>query len=150
MLKVGSDKCVLVADPGRCTADRRQGGIWENVCGGALQRRLGPYMPAHLLGHAHAGRLLPHHSWLRGAAREGVAELRSPLSVGIATLLDALWNSDGLSSSIANGAVFCLFLKRIGHGDKNHTDADRSPVFIQFVDCVWQLTRQVSGKWHSY
>uniref|UniRef100_A0A672JQE8 Phosphatidylinositol-3,5-bisphosphate 3-phosphatase MTMR2 n=1 Tax=Salarias fasciatus TaxID=181472 RepID=A0A672JQE8_SALFA len=34
------------------------------------------------------------------------------------------------------------FQLRIGHGDKNHTDADRSPVFIQFVDCVWQLTRQ--------
>ncbi|XP_041865076.1 myotubularin-related protein 2 isoform X2 [Melanotaenia boesemani] len=34
------------------------------------------------------------------------------------------------------------FQLRIGHGDKNHTDADRSPVFIQFIDCVWQLTRQ--------
>ncbi|XP_068600513.1 myotubularin-related protein 2 isoform X3 [Brachionichthys hirsutus] len=34
------------------------------------------------------------------------------------------------------------FQLRIGHGDKNHTDADRSPVFVQFIDCVWQLTRQ--------
>uniref|UniRef100_A0A3B3ZF33 Phosphatidylinositol-3,5-bisphosphate 3-phosphatase MTMR2 n=1 Tax=Periophthalmus magnuspinnatus TaxID=409849 RepID=A0A3B3ZF33_9GOBI len=34
------------------------------------------------------------------------------------------------------------FQTRVGHGDKNHTDADRSPVFIQFIDCVWQLTRQ--------
>ncbi|XP_040037828.1 phosphatidylinositol-3,5-bisphosphate 3-phosphatase MTMR2 isoform X3 [Gasterosteus aculeatus] len=34
------------------------------------------------------------------------------------------------------------FQLRLGHGDKNHTDADRSPVFIQFIDCVWQLTRQ--------
>ncbi|PWA22720.1 hypothetical protein CCH79_00002034, partial [Gambusia affinis] len=34
------------------------------------------------------------------------------------------------------------FQLRIGHGDKNHNDADRSPVFIQFIDCVWQLTRQ--------
>ncbi|XP_045572187.1 myotubularin-related protein 2 isoform X3 [Salmo salar] len=33
-------------------------------------------------------------------------------------------------------------IKRIGHGDKNHTDADRSPVFLQFIDCVWQITRQ--------
>lgn len=47
------------------------------------------------------------------------------------------------SSFITDGLHFCLFFKRIGHGDKNHTDADRSPVFIQFVDCVWQLTRQV-------
>uniref|UniRef100_A0A8C8K0V5 phosphatidylinositol-3,5-bisphosphate 3-phosphatase n=1 Tax=Oncorhynchus tshawytscha TaxID=74940 RepID=A0A8C8K0V5_ONCTS len=35
------------------------------------------------------------------------------------------------------------FQLRIGHGDKNHTDADRSPVFLQFIDCVWQITRQV-------
>ncbi|XP_024121938.1 myotubularin-related protein 2 [Oryzias melastigma] len=34
------------------------------------------------------------------------------------------------------------FQQRIGHGDKNYTDAERSPVFVQFVDCVWQLTRQ--------
>uniref|UniRef100_A0A673YN21 Phosphatidylinositol-3,5-bisphosphate 3-phosphatase MTMR2 n=1 Tax=Salmo trutta TaxID=8032 RepID=A0A673YN21_SALTR len=34
------------------------------------------------------------------------------------------------------------FQLRIGHGDKNHTDADRSPVFLQFLDCVWQMTRQ--------
>uniref|UniRef100_A0A1A8GKD4 Phosphatidylinositol-3,5-bisphosphate 3-phosphatase MTMR2 n=1 Tax=Nothobranchius korthausae TaxID=1143690 RepID=A0A1A8GKD4_9TELE len=34
------------------------------------------------------------------------------------------------------------FQLRIGHGDKNHADVDRSPVFIQFVDCVWQLTHQ--------
>nr|XP_046162956.1 myotubularin-related protein 2 isoform X2 [Oncorhynchus gorbuscha] len=34
------------------------------------------------------------------------------------------------------------FQLRIGHGDKNHTDADRSPVFLQFIDCVWQMTRQ--------
>ncbi|XP_030637604.1 phosphatidylinositol-3,5-bisphosphate 3-phosphatase MTMR2 isoform X2 [Chanos chanos] len=34
------------------------------------------------------------------------------------------------------------FQQRVGHGDKNHTDADRSPVFVQFIDCVWQMTRQ--------
>uniref|UniRef100_A0A4W5NS26 Phosphatidylinositol-3,5-bisphosphate 3-phosphatase MTMR2 n=1 Tax=Hucho hucho TaxID=62062 RepID=A0A4W5NS26_9TELE len=34
------------------------------------------------------------------------------------------------------------FQLRIGHGDKNHTDADRSPVFLQFIDCVWQMIRQ--------
>ncbi|KAK7807704.1 hypothetical protein U0070_010919 [Myodes glareolus] len=32
--------------------------------------------------------------------------------------------------------------ERVGHGDKNHADADRSPVFLQFIDCVWQMTRQ--------
>ncbi|XP_050967092.1 myotubularin-related protein 2 [Labeo rohita] len=34
------------------------------------------------------------------------------------------------------------FQQRLGHGDKNHTDADRSPIFLQFIDCVWQMTRQ--------
>ncbi|XP_078258865.1 phosphatidylinositol-3,5-bisphosphate 3-phosphatase MTMR2 isoform X3 [Rhinoraja longicauda] len=35
------------------------------------------------------------------------------------------------------------FQLRVGHGDRNHTDADRSPVFLQFIDCVWQMTRQL-------
>lgn len=30
----------------------------------------------------------------------------------------------------------------MGHGDDHHSDADRSPVFLQFVDCVWQITQQ--------
>ncbi|XP_066993466.1 myotubularin-related protein 2 isoform X2 [Anabrus simplex] len=34
------------------------------------------------------------------------------------------------------------FQQRIGHGDDHHSDADRSPVFLQFVDCVWQITTQ--------
>ncbi|NXP35392.1 MTM1 protein, partial [Leiothrix lutea] len=35
------------------------------------------------------------------------------------------------------------FASRIGHGDKNHADADRSPIFLQFIDCVWQMSKQV-------
>ncbi|XP_075040349.1 myotubularin [Mixophyes fleayi] len=34
------------------------------------------------------------------------------------------------------------FSSRIGHGDKNHADADRSPIFLQFIDCVWQMSKQ--------
>ncbi|GBP77936.1 Myotubularin-related protein 2 [Eumeta japonica] len=34
------------------------------------------------------------------------------------------------------------FQLRIGHGDERHSDADRSPVFLQWVDCVWQLQQQ--------
>ncbi|XP_071462442.1 myotubularin isoform X3 [Marmota flaviventris] len=34
------------------------------------------------------------------------------------------------------------FASRIGHGDKNHADADRSPIFLQFIDCVWQMSKQ--------
>ncbi|CAB1345533.1 unnamed protein product, partial [Coregonus sp. 'balchen'] len=34
------------------------------------------------------------------------------------------------------------FANRIGHGDKNHADQDRSPIFVQFIDCVWQMTKQ--------
>ncbi|XP_029410753.1 myotubularin-related protein 2 isoform X6 [Nannospalax galili] len=44
------------------------------------------------------------------------------------------------------------FQLRVGHGDKNHADADRSPVFLQFIDCVWQMTRQrsYSHRLHTY
>lgn len=72
----------FVADPRRSAADRRQGGVWEDLGGGALQRWLGPDEPAHLPGHANAGRLLPHHSWVWGAAGERMAELWSPLPAG--------------------------------------------------------------------
>ncbi|XP_060232641.1 myotubularin isoform X4 [Meriones unguiculatus] len=34
------------------------------------------------------------------------------------------------------------FASRIGHGDKNYADADRSPIFLQFIDCVWQMSKQ--------
>lgn len=41
--------------------------------------------------------------------------------------------------------IVCLFphLQRVGHGEDKHSDADRSPVFLQFIDCVWQMTQQV-------
>lgn len=32
------------------------------------------------------------------------------------------------------------FQHRIGHGDDRHSDADRSPVFLQLIDAVWQVT----------
>ncbi|XP_056397061.1 myotubularin-related protein 1 isoform X2 [Hyla sarda] len=34
------------------------------------------------------------------------------------------------------------FAMRVGHGEDNHADADRSPIFLQFIDCVWQMTNQ--------
>lgn len=34
------------------------------------------------------------------------------------------------------------FQQRIGHGDNHHSDADRSPVFLQFIDCIWQVSKQ--------
>lgn len=34
------------------------------------------------------------------------------------------------------------FSHRIGHGIDKHNDNDRSPVFLQFIDCVWQVTNQ--------
>ncbi|KJE97916.1 myotubularin-like protein [Capsaspora owczarzaki ATCC 30864] len=34
------------------------------------------------------------------------------------------------------------FAQRLGHGTKNHSDEQRSPIFIQFLDCVWQLCNQ--------
>lgn len=34
------------------------------------------------------------------------------------------------------------FLQRLGHGDDRHSDTDRSPIFQQFIDCVWQIMQQ--------
>uniref|UniRef100_A0A8C7LTN3 phosphatidylinositol-3,5-bisphosphate 3-phosphatase n=1 Tax=Oncorhynchus mykiss TaxID=8022 RepID=A0A8C7LTN3_ONCMY len=34
------------------------------------------------------------------------------------------------------------FAARVGHGDENHANSERSPLFIQFIDCVWQMNRQ--------
>uniref|UniRef100_A0A8C1Z1H2 phosphatidylinositol-3,5-bisphosphate 3-phosphatase n=1 Tax=Cyprinus carpio TaxID=7962 RepID=A0A8C1Z1H2_CYPCA len=34
------------------------------------------------------------------------------------------------------------FASRVGHGDGNHANSERSPLFVQFIDCVWQMTRQ--------
>ncbi|XP_064104713.1 myotubularin-related protein 2-like isoform X2 [Macrobrachium nipponense] len=50
---------------------------------------------------------------------------------GFAVLIEKEWLSYGHK-----------FAQRIGHGDDRHQDADRSPVFLQFVDCVWQIMRQ--------
>eukprot|EP00045_Choanoeca_perplexa_P014305 m.167499 g.167499 ORF g.167499 m.167499 type:complete len:578 (-) comp16639_c0_seq2:1416-3149(-) len=34
------------------------------------------------------------------------------------------------------------FAQRLGLGDRNATDDQRSPVFLQFLDCVWQMSQQ--------
>ena len=37
------------------------------------------------------------------------------------------------------------FAHRIGHGCEKHADSERSPVFLQFIDCVFQLTTQFTN-----
>eukprot|EP01132_Coremiostelium_polycephalum_P004941 gene4941-6158_t len=34
------------------------------------------------------------------------------------------------------------FQQRIGHGSKNYKSIEYSPVFLQFIDCVWQIMNQ--------
>lgn len=34
------------------------------------------------------------------------------------------------------------FGERIGHGDSNHKDKQRSPIFLQWIECVYQLVLQ--------
>lgn len=58
------------------------------------------------------------------------------LSVGFEVLIEKEWLSFGHK-----------FGHRIGHGEDKATDAERSPVFLQFIDCVWQVCRQVCRQW---
>lgn len=34
------------------------------------------------------------------------------------------------------------FAQRLGHGEDKSSDDNRSPIFLQWLDCVWQITRQ--------
>jgi hypothetical protein len=34
------------------------------------------------------------------------------------------------------------FAQRYGQGDRNYADEQRAPIFLQFMDCVWQCMRQ--------
>ncbi|NXC21212.1 MTM1 protein, partial [Corythaeola cristata] len=61
-------------------------------------------------------------------------------------LLGAITNFEIIRTgySITQALIFYCKIRnnRIGHGDKNHADADRSPIFLQFIDCVWQMSKQ--------
>ncbi|KIH58823.1 hypothetical protein ANCDUO_10959 [Ancylostoma duodenale] len=50
---------------------------------------------------------------------------------GFAVLIEKEWCSFGHK-----------FAHRIGHGEDKPSDGERSPVFVQFIDCVWQLLQQ--------
>uniref|UniRef100_A0A6G3MEM2 Myotubularin-related protein 2 (Trinotate prediction) n=1 Tax=Henneguya salminicola TaxID=69463 RepID=A0A6G3MEM2_HENSL len=51
--------------------------------------------------------------------------------IGFETLIEKEWCSFGHK-----------FGQRYGIGDKNSADEERSPVFNQFLDCVWQILNQ--------
>jgi len=34
------------------------------------------------------------------------------------------------------------FAQRTGHSSGQHSDEQRAPIFLQFIDCVWQLLQQ--------
>lgn len=38
------------------------------------------------------------------------------------------------------------FELRMGHGQSKYTDQDRSPIFLQFIDCVWQILQKFQSQ----
>ncbi len=57
-----------------------------------------------------------------------------------------LWRKTSCTERLLASYDFLLcpsVCQRVGHGDGNHANSERSPLFVQFIDCVWQMTRQV-------
>lgn len=71
---------------------------------------------------------------------------------GFAILIEKEWCSFGhkfaqVFITLINSRIFWDFLqlKRVGHGQEKPDDAERSPIFVQFIDCVWQLYNQFTN-----
>ncbi|XP_028338413.1 phosphatidylinositol-3-phosphate phosphatase MTMR1 isoform X7 [Physeter macrocephalus] len=62
--------------------------------------------------------------------------LRKLKEIAYPAIDEARWLSN------VDGTHWLEYIRRVGHGNDNHADADRSPIFLQFIDCVWQMTRQ--------
>ncbi|XP_037019352.1 myotubularin-related protein 2 isoform X5 [Artibeus jamaicensis] len=96
---------------------------------------------------------IPVLSWIHPESQATITRCSQPM-VGVSgkrskedeKYLQAIMDSNAQSHKIfifdARPSVNAVANKRLGHGDKNHADADRSPVFLQFIDSVWQMTRQ--------
>ena len=67
--------------------------------------------------------------------------------VGFIVLVEKEWCSFGHKFAHVCPPAACrplqLSFQRIGHGEDKHGDEERSPIFVQFLDCVWQLYNQV-------
>jgi len=73
--------------------------------------------------------------WDRTAQLSGVAQV----------CLDSYYRSiEGLSVLIEKEFLSFghMFQERIGHGDRNYDNQQRSPIFLQFVDVLFQLHNQ--------
>ncbi|XP_035872168.1 myotubularin-related protein 1 isoform X15 [Phyllostomus discolor] len=96
---------------------------------------------------------VPVLSWIHPESQATITRCSQPL-VGpsdkrckedekyLQTIMDANAQSHKLTIFDARQNSVADTNKRVGHGNDNHADADRSPIFLQFIDCVWQMTRQ--------
>nr|XP_012608786.1 myotubularin-related protein 1 isoform X12 [Microcebus murinus] len=96
---------------------------------------------------------VPVLSWIHPESQATITRCSQPL-VGpndkrckedekyLQTIMDANAQSHKLVIFDARQNSVADTNKRVGHGNDNHADADRSPIFLQFIDCVWQMTRQ--------
>jgi hypothetical protein len=83
----------------------------------------------------------PSDGWDRTAQLCALAELLLDpyyrTLQGFAVLVEKDWCSFGH-----------MIARRCGHADKNHADEQRSPIFLQWLDSVWQVMWH--RQWHVY
>ena len=77
--------------------------------------------------------------WDRTAQLSALAQIlldpNARTTRGFCALIEKDWTSFGHQFARRCGT-------RVGTDRKNHGDRQRSPVFLQFLDCVWQLLQQ--------